>query len=116
MSRIPLHRSLGDSHVHQHGGDDGRGGELAAEGVAVTPDGTHVYVANRPPTLSRLSTGQATRWWPRSRWGVSPLRVAVTPDGQHVYVTNSGDGTVSVIATATNTVVGPDHGRRTPSR
>jgi YVTN family beta-propeller protein len=31
--------------------------------------------------------------------------VAVTPDGLHVYVTNFIDGTVSVIRTATNTVV-----------
>jgi YVTN family beta-propeller protein len=32
--------------------------------------------------------------------------VAVTPDGSKVYVTNQGSNTVSVIATATNTVVG----------
>jgi YVTN family beta-propeller protein len=31
--------------------------------------------------------------------------VAVTPDGTHVYITNIGSNTVSVIATATNTVV-----------
>ena len=32
--------------------------------------------------------------------------MAVTPDGSKVYVANSGDGTVSGIATATKTVVG----------
>ena len=46
--------------------------------------------------------------------GVNPQGVAVTPDGTHVYVTNIGpcavpfgpcSGTVSVIHTATNTVV-----------
>ena len=31
--------------------------------------------------------------------------MAITPDGSKVYVTNNGSGTVSVIATATNTVV-----------
>ena len=31
--------------------------------------------------------------------------VAVTPDGKHAYVGNEGSNTVSVIATATNTVV-----------
>ena len=31
----------------------------------------------------------------------------MTPDGQHAYVTNSGDGTVSVISTATGTVAAP---------
>jgi YVTN family beta-propeller protein len=33
--------------------------------------------------------------------------VAVTPDGSKVYVTNGGDGTVSVIDTATDTVIDP---------
>ncbi|MGW2376645.1 Ig-like domain repeat protein, partial [Kitasatospora sp. NPDC001683] len=33
-----------------------------------------------------------------------PTGVAVSPDGLHAYVTNNGDNTVSVIATATNTV------------
>ena len=38
--------------------------------------------------------------------GTNPVGVAVTPDGKTVYVTNEGDGTVSVINTATNTVIG----------
>ena len=55
---------VGDRHGHKNGGGHGRGGECAPDGIAVTPDGTHVYVAN------------------------------------------SSSDTVSVIATATNTVVG----------
>jgi YVTN family beta-propeller protein len=35
-----------------------------------------------------------------------PNGIAVTPDGAHAYVTNVIDSTVSVIATASNTVVG----------
>jgi YVTN family beta-propeller protein len=38
--------------------------------------------------------------------GNKPLGIDVTPDGKYVYVTNSNDGTVSVINTATNTVLG----------
>jgi YVTN family beta-propeller protein len=34
------------------------------------------------------------------------VAVVITPDGAHAYVTNAYDNTVSVIATATNTVVG----------
>ena len=33
--------------------------------------------------------------------------MAVTPDGKHAYVTNNGDGTVSVITTATGAVSAP---------
>ena len=36
--------------------------------------------------------------------GKTPARVAITPDGKHAYVTNYGDGTVSVITTATGVV------------
>ena len=36
--------------------------------------------------------------------GSGPYGVAVTPNGEYAYVTNFGDGTVSVISTATNTV------------
>ena len=38
--------------------------------------------------------------------GNIPHGVAITPDGTQAYVANNGDGTVSVIATATNTVAG----------
>ena len=37
--------------------------------------------------------------------GNQPEGVAVTPDGTHAYVTNRRSSSVSVIATATNTVV-----------
>ena len=33
--------------------------------------------------------------------------MAITPDGKHAYVTNYGDGTVSVITTATGAVSAP---------
>jgi YVTN family beta-propeller protein len=37
--------------------------------------------------------------------GTSPSGIAVTPDGAHVYVSNQGSNTVSVIDTASDTVV-----------
>jgi YVTN family beta-propeller protein len=36
---------------------------------------------------------------------IAPQGVARTPDNSAAYLTNNGDGTVSVIDTATNTVV-----------
>jgi YVTN family beta-propeller protein len=37
--------------------------------------------------------------------GLAPFGVAVTPDGKHAYVTNFNSNTVSVIDTASETVV-----------
>jgi YVTN family beta-propeller protein len=73
-------------------------------GVAVTPDGKHVYVANGSGTVSVIATATNTVV-ATVAVGNYPYGVAVTPDGKHAYVTNSRSGTVSVIDTTTNTVV-----------
>ena len=71
-------------------------------GVAVSPDGSKVYVANAVGTVSVIdtATNTVTATIPV---GSGPFGVAVSPDGSKVYVAN-GVGTVSVIDTATNTV------------
>ncbi len=77
-------------------------------GLAVTPDGTHVYVANpgdskAAGTVSVIDTKtgvvSAT-----IAVGAGPGIVEITPDGTHAYVLNSTDSTVSVIDTATGVV------------
>jgi YVTN family beta-propeller protein len=74
-------------------------------GIAVTPDGSKVYVANSGDnTISIIDTATNTVVGSPIQVGTRPTGVAVTPDGKKVYVTNNG-GTVSVIGTATNTVV-----------
>src|SRR5215813_7056169 len=77
-------------------------------GVAITPDGTHAYVANRiSGGVSVIDT--ATNTVVATVPVRDPFGVAITPDGTHAYVTNNIPccflGTVSVIDTATNTVV-----------
>ncbi len=75
------------------------------QGVAVTPDGTHAYVANEfSNTVSVIDTTSNTVV-ATVTVGNRPLGVAVTPDGKHAYVTNEGSNNVSVIDTATNIVV-----------
>jgi YVTN family beta-propeller protein len=75
--------------------------------VAVTPDGSKVYVANfGSNTVSVIATATDTVIGSPIAVGARPEGVAVTPDGSKVYVANALSNTVSVIATATNTVTG----------
>jgi YVTN family beta-propeller protein len=79
-------------------------------GVAITPDGKHAYVANvNSNTVSVIDAASNTvvmgTGFPIPV-GTGPIGVAVTPDGKHVYVANNLSANVSVIDTATNTVVG----------
>ena len=70
-------------------------------GVAVTPDGTKVYVTNT--TVSVIDTANNTVT-ATVNVGSNPRGVAVTPAGTRVYVANGGSDTVSIIDIATNTV------------
>ena len=75
------------------------------KGVAVTPDGESIYVANYSDNtvsvVSRLSqTVVAT-----IPVETGPYGIDVTPDGAQVYVTNLIDDSVSVIRTSDNTVL-----------
>ncbi len=83
--------------------------------MAIRPDGKYVYVSNsgdatvvliRAPTdLDKPNEidGIGVLSYPISV-GITPVGVAITPDGKRAYVANSGDGTVSVITTATGAV------------
>ena len=84
-------------------------------GVAVPPDGDRVYISNPgSDTVSVLDTvtNTVTATIPVNAGstgtclGNTPCNgVAVTPDGRKVYVGNRGLNSVSVINTATNTVI-----------
>jgi YVTN family beta-propeller protein len=77
----------------------------APVGVAVTPDGSEVFVTNQGSnTVSVIdtATNTVTATIPV---GIEGSGVAATPDGSKVYAVNTRDNTVSVIATATNTVI-----------
>ena len=80
--------------------------------VAISPDGTKVYVANSAGNTVSVIRRPGNTVVATIPVGNVPYGVAITPDGTQAYVTNhgapgaAGDGTVSVIATATNTVAG----------
>lgn len=72
------------------------------EGLAVTPNGKYVYVANRGSgSVSVISTASNTVKATVTALS-SSYDVAVTPNGEYAYVTNGG--WVSVISTDSNTV------------
>lgn len=71
-----------------------------AFGIAISPDGLHVYVTNvSSNTLSSFSRDTTTGGLTligTSATGVSPAFVAISPDGASVYVTNATSATVSL--------------------
>jgi|GEM_PF-2192927 len=78
-------------------------------GVAVSPDGTKVYVTNYGSNSVSV-IGTATNTVTATiTVGSQPMGIAVTPDGTKVYVVNQNllgnPGNVSVIDAATNTVL-----------
>jgi YVTN family beta-propeller protein len=96
--------------------------------IAITPDGTRAYVTNfgsnnfapigTTVTAIDLKTNTVIA---TITLGTQPAGLAITPDGRYVYVSNyntlykgpgftdltAGQGTVSIIETATNTVIPP---------
>lgn len=76
------------------------GGFLAS--LAITPDGQNLYVPDENGVVHVVSTAtnSVTATIP---CGTSLQSVAITPDGAHAYAL--GEGTVSVIDIASNTVV-----------
>ncbi|HUM95692.1 MAG TPA: PASTA domain-containing protein [Candidatus Competibacter sp.] len=82
-------------------------GNTGPSGIAVHPDGTKLFVVNRPQ-FGR-STGSVSvinlidrRVMATIPVGAAPLGVAVNPTGERVFVTNEGSFSLSVIDTATN--------------
>jgi YVTN family beta-propeller protein len=79
-------------------------------GVAITPDGKRVYVARfGDDAVSMIDTESNLVIGAPIPVGDGPRAMAITPDGKRLYVTNNvisaAGNSVSVIDTATNTVV-----------
>jgi YVTN family beta-propeller protein len=72
--------------------------------VAVTPDGTKVYVGVRIDGSVKVIATATNNMIDSISVGGSPRGLAVTPDGQKVYVADGGGNTVSVIDMDDNSV------------
>ena len=89
-------------------------------GMAITPDGVYAYVNNYGGPIAGSGNGTTVRVvnlqtnlivGAAITVGQAPASLAITPDGAFVYVINYvngllGTGTISIIATESNTVVG----------
>jgi YVTN family beta-propeller protein len=73
-------------------------------GLAVTPDGSEVYVANSGSNTVSIISSPANSVVGTVAVGAKPMFVAISPDGSTAFVSNYGDDTVSVISTATKAV------------
>ena len=67
-------------------------------GVAVSPDGDTVYVANGSSNTVSVINASTNSVTDTVSVGDAPYGVAVSPDGDTVYVANSSDDTVSVLS------------------
>lgn len=72
--------------------------------VAITPDGTRVYVVNASDTVTVIDTATNTVI-ATILAGSHAHAIAFTPDGSLAYVTSFFTDTVLVVETVTNTVV-----------
>jgi YVTN family beta-propeller protein len=76
---------------------------VAAAGACAAP---LAFVANKVSgNVQAIDTGTNRLSGKPIPVGVAPSSLAITPDGSHAYVTNSGANTVSVIDTASRSVV-----------
>ena len=88
--------------------------DLHPSGMAVSPDGTRLYVANaNSDTVSVIETAAGTvvgrlgaKPLPELPFGSAPNALAVSPDGATLYVANGGNNAVAVIDVADETVLG----------
>jgi YVTN family beta-propeller protein/autotransporter-associated beta strand protein len=90
-----------------------------ARGVAVSADGTRLYVANSNAGNVLVysigaTTGQLTQTATINGLNI-PEGVAVSPDGSRLYVANAGANSISVINTATNAVIATVPAGNTPA-
>lgn len=74
--------------------------------ISITPDGSTAYVSNQNSgnvlSVINLATNTVVE---NITVGSTPYGSAVTPDGAYDWIIDAGSGQISVVSTATNTVV-----------
>lgn len=81
-------------------------GITGAQSVAVSPDGSRIYVSGTSSGalvtyIINATTDSVSGKIP----GVSPSSMAFAPNGKYLYMTNSNGGSISIVNTTTNLVI-----------
>ncbi|MEZ0092222.1 YVTN family beta-propeller protein [Streptacidiphilus sp. EB129] len=76
----------------------------AQGGIAVSPDGRHLYIAQSATNSVWVFDVRTRRVTARIAVGAQPRAIAITHNGRQLYVTDFGSHSVSVIDTATGAV------------
>ena len=82
-------------------------GQTATHMLAVTPDGKRAYTANiASDTVTAIELNQppGPKQITHIAVGKNPEAIDVSPDGRELWVGQNGDGSISIIDTATNKV------------
>jgi YVTN family beta-propeller protein len=82
-------------------------GQTATHMLAVTPDGQRAYTANiASDTVTAIELNQppGPKQITHISVGKNPEAIDVSPDGRELWVGQNGDGSISIIDTATNKV------------
>jgi len=74
-------------------------------GIAVTPDGKKLYVANQDSGNVSVIDTNSRKVIATVEAGYSPTRVAITPDGKKALVSSRGSNSVTIIDTLTDKVL-----------
>lgn len=82
--------------------------ESGVASLAVSPDGTNVYVAFKDGMLGTISTASDSYVGSPLNLGSTsdPGQLVVTPDGSHLYVAETGENQVVEVDTSTDSLVG----------
>jgi YVTN family beta-propeller protein len=87
--------------------------DASPNGIVLTPDGRRAYLANGADA-SVSSVDLTTERVTKIAVGAEPIGIAMDRNGTRVYATSFQAGTLAVIATATDTVVGTVPAGRSP--
>jgi YVTN family beta-propeller protein len=75
----------------------GIGGLSNAKGIAISPDGQRLFVANKTGNSVAVLDANSNALLAWIVTGSSPVGVAIGPDGTHAYVSNAGSDTLTDI-------------------